>query len=793
MAHHVKVLIRCRPLLEHEKATHRSTQLDWEPTCVRVRASNSTDKVFTFDKVLWTEAVQQDVFDEVEPLVDHALDGLHATVFAYGQTGSGKTHTMEGFDYAMSEGGKLKPVLSCSRDQHGVVLRSIESVFEKTAERMMNNPHIKYRVQCSYMQLYNEKVYDLLNSNATLKASEKRKSDGGLRVRWGKNDQFFVENLFVFECDTAEQVRDLFQMGVKNKSMGSHQMNLASSRSHSIFTMYINSWDPASPDCVIKSEFALVDLAGSEKLALLAKNPSQKLLQESIDINTSLLALGKVIQALASDSKTTHVPYRDSKLTKLLKHSLGGNSMTMMIACINPSDSYVEETLCTLFYAGRARNIRNDPRVNEDPKSALIRALKQEIESLKLELNNYRQLLLEEGGVLGAGRSARAMASPSGTATLSGEVPTDKEAQFLGEKLVNSVRIMRELVTVNGQLRTNFDKMNEMKVQAEQAVAQLNEENVELRERIEMLESIVIRQADDDDTSEPSSTTRKPAEPTGQSGESRHRSPAARHEKQRKALSQYQQRYKRPPQLPDYHQYYGSVPRATGSGTGSAKRSQTQPPAPGPGGPGGSGAAAAQALAQQQLQEQLRQQQYQQQQQYLQQAQQYQQQMQQQYALQQKQQAALSAQSAAAAWLQQQQAQQQQASQQAAAAIAATKQQQQLAQQQWMAWAASQYQQQGLPQQRQPPAQGGPQHTSPVYTQQQQQQAPTQTRPSALPSIPGRPAVAGSPARPASDPAPSTRATTNAAGFLSAEEYRQYFTPEQMAVLQRRGLAANPS
>eukprot|EP00906_Rhabdomonas_costata_P015830 RCo022709 len=294
----IKVMVRVRPVLEIDNPALQSTCLKTGSNYISLQVNTGGSKVFTFDRVLGTDTTQAEVFDEVDPLLDHALDGLHATIFCYGQTGSGKTHTMEGFDYGVNEAtGKLKVLLSTPKEKHGIIPRAIERIYAKINERMANNSHIRYKINCSYMQLYNEKVFDLLNPGNSLKASQKRGPGGdpGLRIRWRKNDQFYVENLFVFECDNASQVRELFEMGVKNKSMGSHQMNLASSRSHSLFTLHINSWDPDTPDCVIKSELTLVDLAGSEKLSLLAKRPSAQLLQESVDINTSLLALGKVI------------------------------------------------------------------------------------------------------------------------------------------------------------------------------------------------------------------------------------------------------------------------------------------------------------------------------------------------------------------------------------------------------------------------------------------------------------------------------------------------------------------
>lgn len=464
---------------------------------------NETAKSFAFDKVLPEASGQEDVFDAVSPMVDHALDGLHSTVFAYGQTGSGKTHTIEGFEYAPDTSGKLRPKLDTSPARHGVLPRVIQAVFDRARDRMANNPHVQFRIKCSFMQLYNEKVSDLLNPST-------RNLKEGLKIRWTRHDHFEVENLFVFECDNADQMREMLMMGVKEKVMSAHAMNQQSSRSHCIFTIHVHSWDPNAPECVIKSELSVVDLAGSEKLALLSSNPSAQLLKESIEINTSLLSLGKVITALASNSRNhQHVPYRDSKLTKLLKHALGGNSMTAMIACIAPVDAYVEETTSTLLYAGRARNITTVPKINEDPRTALIRQLREEVASLKAELEYYKQLA-GAGGIDTQINKAFSVVGHSGGATttpqavpLSGRPHSSDDTTAvrsgpgsdegdLAEKLLSACKMLKNVVSVNTQLRSAFDKLKAAREESAQREVELNAENLALRERIEMLESIAL-------------------------------------------------------------------------------------------------------------------------------------------------------------------------------------------------------------------------------------------------------------------------------------------------------------
>jgi hypothetical protein len=312
----------------------------------------------------------------------------------------------------------------------------------------------------------------------------------GLKIRWTRDDHFQVENLYVFECETPDQMREMFFLGVKEKVMGSHHMNVQSSRSHCLFTIYVHVWDPSSPECVVKAELTLVDLAGSEKLALLSQDPSPQLLKESIEINTSLLSLGKVITALGSNVRNAaHIPYRDSKLTKLLKHALGGNSMTAMIACISPLDAYIEESTSTLLYAGRARNITNAPRINEDPRSALIRQLREEILSLRAELEYYRQLATK--GSVDEKLLPKSLIETSERQKAHATVVPPEESD-LAEKLLESCKMLKNVMSVNSQLRQAFEKLKAAKDEATQREVELNAENIALRERIEMLESITL-------------------------------------------------------------------------------------------------------------------------------------------------------------------------------------------------------------------------------------------------------------------------------------------------------------
>ncbi len=194
-------------------------------------------------------------------------------------------------------------------------------------------------VSLSFLQIYSERVYDLLNAATNARAGQQ-----GLRLRWSKDEQFTVENLFVYECQSAEDLMHHFRSGLKNRINAAHKLNLQSSRSHSILSVRIESYDPFDPSSVLASRIELVDLAGSERIGLTGTEGRQA--KESIDINKSLFTLRQVITVLAEGGKgkgreKMYVPYRDSKLTSILKQSIGGNSYCLMLACICPHDQFL--------------------------------------------------------------------------------------------------------------------------------------------------------------------------------------------------------------------------------------------------------------------------------------------------------------------------------------------------------------------------------------------------------------------------------------------------------------------
>ncbi|KDO29105.1 hypothetical protein SPRG_06161 [Saprolegnia parasitica CBS 223.65] len=396
MSSKIRVVVRVRPPLSIEKA-HACTSLVLDPLAKRVRLGKESAKEFQFDQVFEPTTTQGELYERtgVARMIASVLDGFHATIFAYGQTGSGKTFSMEGYEYEKAASRPAqrvhaKPTLDVSSDRLGIVPRVILGLYSAVASADKTR---EFTLRCSFVQIYNEQILDLLNPS--LGASTK-----SLRLRWAANHEFYVENLITVTCTSADEMLAKFQDGVKHKIMASHNLNAASSRSHCIYTLYVESVDTTNPEDVLKAKLSLVDLAGSERVV--KTGATGVTLQESIGINKSLFVLRQVIQTLSDEAKdggdTKHVPYRDSKLTALLKHSLGGNSITLMIACLSPSDVYVDENLSTLVYAARAQSIANKPTKNEDPKTVLIQQLRDEVAQLKAQLAHAHDVIVQLGG-----------------------------------------------------------------------------------------------------------------------------------------------------------------------------------------------------------------------------------------------------------------------------------------------------------------------------------------------------------------------------------------------------------
>ncbi|GAA6104201.1 kinesin-like protein KIF3B [Tachysurus ichikawai] len=361
----VKVVVRCRPMNEKERAANfeRVVSVDVKLGQIVVRnprcgSTHEHPKVFTFDSVYDWNSKQVDLYDETfRPLVESVLLGFNGTIFAYGQTGTGKTYTMEG--------------VRSDPEKRGVIPNSFEHIFTHIS-RSQNQ---QYMVRASYLEIYQEEVRDLLAKDQSRRLELKERPDRGV----------YVKDLSSVVTKSDREIEDVMNAGNQNRSVGSTNMNEHSSRSHAIFVITIECSESGldGENHIHVGKLNLVDLAGSERQAKTGAQGER--LKEAIKINLSLSALGNVISALV-DGKSSHIPYRDSKLTRMLQDSLGGNACTVMVANIGPASYNVEETLTTLRYSNRAKNIKNKPRINEDPKDALLREYQDQIALLKQQL-----------------------------------------------------------------------------------------------------------------------------------------------------------------------------------------------------------------------------------------------------------------------------------------------------------------------------------------------------------------------------------------------------------------------
>ena len=353
----VRVVVRVRPLSDSEAEFANIVAVDGLNSAVRLEnESSKVVKSFTFDAVFGADSVQVDVYNRVaRPIVENVLEGYNGTIFAYGQTGTGKTFTMEG--------DRTRPELK------GIIPNSFAHIFGHIAKAEEN---VKFLVRVSYLEIYNEEVRDLLGKDANARLEVKERPDTGV----------YVKDLSAFVVNNADDMDRVMSMGNKNRSVGATHMNLHSSRSHAIFTITVECSEKGQDgqQHFRVGKLHLVDLAGSERQS--KTKATGKRLKEATKINLSLSTLGNVISALV-DGKSSHIPYRNSKLTRLLQDSLGGNSKTLMVANVGPAAYNYDETLSTLRYANRAKNIKNHAKVNEDPKDALMRQYQKEIEELK--------------------------------------------------------------------------------------------------------------------------------------------------------------------------------------------------------------------------------------------------------------------------------------------------------------------------------------------------------------------------------------------------------------------------
>ncbi|XP_038988983.1 LOW QUALITY PROTEIN: kinesin-like protein KIN-5A [Phoenix dactylifera] len=377
----VQVILRCRPLCDEEMRVNTPVVISCiehrrEVTAVQNIANKQIDRTFVFDKVFGPTSKQKDLFDQaVSPIVNEVLEGYNCTIFAYGQTGTGKTYTMEG-------GGRKTRNGEFPSDA-GVIPRAVRRIFD-----ILEAQCAEYSMKVTFLELYNEEITDLLAPDESKFSDDKSKKPIAL-MEDGKGG-VFVRGLEEEIVYTAGEIYKILDKGSAKRRTAETLLNKQSSRSHSIFsiTIHIKECTPEGEEMIKCGKLNLVDLAGSENISRSGAREGRA--REAGEINKSLLTLGRVINALVDHSG--HVPYRDSKLTRLLRDSLGGKTKTCIIATISPSIHCLEETLSTLDYAHRAKNIKNKPEVNQKMmKSAMIKDLYSEIDRLKQEVYAARE------------------------------------------------------------------------------------------------------------------------------------------------------------------------------------------------------------------------------------------------------------------------------------------------------------------------------------------------------------------------------------------------------------------
>uniref|UniRef100_A0A6N2KYN2 Kinesin motor domain-containing protein n=1 Tax=Salix viminalis TaxID=40686 RepID=A0A6N2KYN2_SALVM len=411
----VQVLLRCRPLSDEEQRTNVAKVIACnehkrEVTVLHSIANKQVDRVFTFDKVtmpiichfdplylktaifssrllvffalnvgragFWPKAQQRSIYDQaIAPIVDEVLEGFNCTVFAYGQTGTGKTYTMEGGK--RNKGGDLPA-------EAGVIPRAIRQIFDT-----LEAQNADYSIKVTFLELYNEEITDLLAQEDPSRNAEDRQKKPISLMEDGKGC-VVVRGLEEEAVYSANEIYTLLERGAAKRRTADTLLNKRSSRSHSVFSITIHVKEAAvgEEELIKCGKLNLVDLAGSENISRSGAREGRA--REAGEINKSLLTLGRVINALVEHS--AHIPYRDSKLTRLLRDSLGGRTKTCIIATISPSAHALEETLSTLDYAYRAKSIRNKPEANQRvSKAVLLKDLYLDIEKLKEDVRAARE------------------------------------------------------------------------------------------------------------------------------------------------------------------------------------------------------------------------------------------------------------------------------------------------------------------------------------------------------------------------------------------------------------------
>lgn len=502
----VRVSVRIRPLIKSEIADR--CQIFTSVTPGEPQVWLGKEKAFTYDHVFDLGAKQAQIYDAcVRKLVDGCFYGYNATVLAYGQTGSGKTYTMgTGFTETVCNGTcrgipQDQPVLpldlvegatggsmpireqpatyfnpSCancnSKESQGIVPRAVQQVFENIEQRLMSakdneQQAPEFMVTAQFLELYNEELIDLLDESSThTKHIKIHQENGTVQVVGATRKQI----------KSVQEALNALEVGALSRTTAATKMNTSSSRSHAIFTLTIHQTMIASGTQdkeTLTAKFHFVDLAGSERLKRTGATGERA--KEGISINTGLLCLGNVISVLGDESrKASHVPYRDSKLTRLLQDSLGGNSQTVMLACISPSDRDFMESLNTLRYANRARNIKNKVVINQDSSDHTMALLRKEIQMLRMELSEMKhgkRVLSEDGSRL------KKVAFPESRTDYLMAVKSQAKLELYNRRLRNEVsELKRQKVSVMTKMRDEANRHRIKEQQSANKIAQLTKQ-----------------------------------------------------------------------------------------------------------------------------------------------------------------------------------------------------------------------------------------------------------------------------------------------------------------------------
>ncbi|XP_072930094.1 chromosome-associated kinesin KIF4 isoform X2 [Epargyreus clarus] len=467
----VQVALRIRPLMRQE--TERGCD-----ECIEVVIGEPQvtikDLAFTYNYVFPQHITQQEFYDTaVKGLIGKLFQGYNVTILAYGQTGSGKTYTM-GTNYSGSDGDSTKL---------GVIPQAVADIFDFIET---HEDKFVFKVSVSFMELYQEQCYDLL--------SGKERGHSIIEIREDINKGVILPGITELPVASTMETMMVLERGSSGRVTGSTAMNQASSRSHAVFTIVIAKESRTDKNMATTSKFHLVDLAGSERIKK-TKAVGERM-KEGVKINQGLLALGNVISALGDGTNRSFISYRDSKLTRLLQDSLGGNSLTLMVACVSPADYNLDETVSTLRYADRARRIRNKPVINQDAKAAEIVRLNNLVNELRLQLLGKLPTISEQNNEQLQEELDREKAKYAELLKKHKQV-----TEHLGNMLIENTNLCEKALLAEAAKDKIERKLNELTEQCNQTIDNLNttdrlDDEVQKNSVVEYLKEIKVRLED---------------------------------------------------------------------------------------------------------------------------------------------------------------------------------------------------------------------------------------------------------------------------------------------------------